>query len=83
MRDDYPKTPELDKIKVYKDTATTIGGFLDWLEENNLYLCNEYDNFDERTKEELIADFFNIDLKKVSAEKDAIYAWMQKNQERD
>lgn len=76
----YPPTPELDKQSAaIKDGSVRIGEFLDWLSERGLTLCR----FDERVERwhpahegshNLLAAFYDIDLVKIDAERQAILA---------
>jgi uncharacterized cysteine cluster protein YcgN (CxxCxxCC family) len=65
------KTPELDKMKAVQDKSQTIGWFLDTCG----YDLAEYD--DDHMKyfpinkniEQILAEFFNIDLNKIENER--------------
>lgn len=76
-------TPQLDKMVEVKDESQMISNFLDWLDEKEIVLaewsgsdCDECG--DEilihliRTKEQLLANYFNIDLVKAEKERQAI-----------
>lgn len=84
MNDNYPPTPELDKMKACQDESQTIGSFLDWLYTESKYTIAEElvgswssELVPAHTNiEKLLAEYFNVDLQKVSAEKDAVYEWM-------
>jgi len=78
------ETPECDKLKALIDSGErdTLQKFLDWLTENHVVLCQletgrgyrsdgEYVPLRQNT-ENLMAEFFGIDLKKVEREKQAI-----------
>lgn len=82
---EYPKTPELDKMKKVQDESQSLGAFLDWLQnERKIILC-EYNNKDEhypfpiyKSIEQILAEYFKIDLKKCENERRAILAHIQK-----
>lgn len=72
-------TPELDRMAAVQEQSQTIGEFLDWLQnERHVDLCA----FDNRTRwlpihdstEELLAEYFSIDLKQVEQEKQGLLA---------
>ncbi len=79
------KTPELDKILAVKEKSQAIGKFLQWLGEQSLVIC-EYDHDNScydcgnrlcqtrSTIEQLLADFFKIDLNKCEQERQQILA---------
>lgn len=71
----YPSTPELDKQhKAIEDGAHRVGEFLDWLDTQGVELAQRAGFGDDlvpyvrRSRKQLIADFFGIDLDKVEAE---------------
>lgn len=81
----YPKTPELDKMKKIQEKSQEIGYFLDWLNaEKSWILCKmfegEEDNHTHKGDylpahfniEKLLAEYFRIDLQKVEKERRAI-----------
>ncbi len=80
------KTPELDKMTKVQDKSQTIGVFLDWLSnEKELEICT-YDDDDEdpayhschETIEQLLAEYFDIDLVKCENERRKILEGLQK-----
>lgn len=79
-------TPMLDKMLAIKELSETCGEFLEWL-------MHRYDIFDPKVpretlgyighgdyinKEQVLADFFGIDLQEVEREKDMILRNLQK-----
>jgi hypothetical protein len=71
----YPATPELDKMKEAQPISQHLSGFLDWLDEKGYTIaekCGDYLAQRRGSKEELLAAFFGIDLKKVEQERRAI-----------
>ena len=79
----YPPTPELDKMSAVKDKSQIIGAFLDQLSEQGLCLAKWVEgerNEDDvlapvnQTIEETLSIYFDIDLKKVEKERQAILA---------
>lgn len=82
---EYPETPELDKRQwEVLDTGknVVVQDFYDWLHEQGLHICRMEDETDgwgsprympdPRQPEQLMADFFGIDLNKIEAERRAI-----------
>ena len=72
----YPKTPELDKMKAVQAESQTIGAFLDAISQKEMILA-EYDDKDRlfpvhKSIEQILADYFEIDLVKVEKERCAI-----------
>lgn len=79
-------TPMLDKMLAIKELSETCGEFLEWL-------MHRYDIFDPKVpretlgyighgdyinKEQVLADFFGIDLQEVEKEKEMILRNLQK-----
>lgn len=80
--------PEHEKLKAVQTQSQSIGEFLDWLRgEKGFEIARwKHDDFDENddvlmpahfSTEKLLAEFFNIDLDKVEAEKRAMLAQLQ------
>lgn len=44
---DYPKTPELNKLKLIKDKSQTVGNFIEWLYSNGLEICSMHKHDEE------------------------------------
>lgn len=73
-------TPELDKMLSNKDKSQTIGEFLDWLmSEKKVILCVYDEKISEhhpypirKSIEELLAEYYGIDLKKCEKERMAL-----------
>ena len=66
------ETPELDKMSAVQDKAFVLSEFLDYLTERRIHLA-EYERDRlftiDVSNEQLLADFFEIDLKKVEKER--------------
>lgn len=71
--------PELDKMKAAREKSAILSDFLDWMNENGIRLCRnnpdhywakggEYYQITE-SYEQLLAQYFNIDLNKVEEER--------------
>ena len=78
---DYPPTPTLDKMREVKDQSQAIGEFLEWLGSKGIFLGHHtlYEGRSQEqfvvrpgSTEELLAEFFEIDLNEAEAEKRAI-----------
>jgi hypothetical protein len=71
------KYPECEKMAAVKDKSQIIGEFLEWLTHERLIrveLCVRNDIHDNLipcypSTEELLAEFFDIDLNKIEKEK--------------
>ena len=74
------KFPELDKLEKVSKASHEIGWFLDWLSEHGIALCetkNQEAFYHEyvrvrKSKEQLLADYFEIDLEKVEEEREQL-----------
>lgn len=79
------KTPELDKMLAVRPDSQAIGGFLEWLTEQEITLakwgggaclCCDEDGTQlmsiVQTKEQLLANYFSIDLAKCEKERRAL-----------
>lgn len=75
-------TTECEKIVAVQDRSMAISEFLEWLDTQGICLCvvpktktyypgEGYDRFEPISggREQLLADFFGIDLKKVEEER--------------
>lgn len=63
--------PTLDKMKACQAESQAIGNFLEWLQEKEIYLCSwdgEYSAI-RGNREELLAQYFEIDLKEAEKER--------------
>lgn len=66
-------TPELDKMREISQLSQQIGSFLDWLRQEKKVRLNQDIN-------SILAEYFDIDLEKIEAEKMAILEdFRQKN----
>ena len=85
LKQEQVKTPELDKMLVVKDKSQLIGEFLEWLKEQDIVLaegsgstCDDYEieclMCSAKTTEQLLADYFDIDLAKCETERQALLA---------
>lgn len=86
------KYPECEKLKKVSEESNKIGAFLDWLmNEKYIHLCtyeeaHEIDDEDlsegyygiNRTIEDLLAEYFEIDMDKVEKERRQILEKLQK-----
>lgn len=76
------KTPEIDRMLEVKEDSQRIGEFLEWLAEQEIILaewtgsdcvgCGEGYVEISQTREQLIANYFEIDLVKAEKERQAI-----------
>lgn len=76
-------TPELEKLSEARPDNQVISGFLEWLEEKEYFLAEWSGNDCEecgketlmdmvQTKEQLLANYFSIDLVKCEKERQAL-----------
>lgn len=81
---EYPKTPELDKISEIQETSQKIGEFIDWLKEQGIVFAIEGQKEDlvpfYRNTESLLYEFFEIDGNKVEKERRQILKYLKKSQ---
>jgi len=68
------KTPELEKMKKVVDKSQVIGEFLEWLTSRKGIWLVRYNENDQAinvhdSKEQLLAEFFKINLVKAEREK--------------
>jgi len=56
--------PECEKMAAVRDKSQECGMFLDWLEENEYVEVETH-----KSREELLAEFYDIDLRKVEEER--------------
>ncbi len=79
-----PPTPECDRLNAEAARHRIIGDFIEWMGEQGYSICkmveqkgwgsSPYLPVDKRT-EQVLADFFEIDLNKVEDERRAYLAW--------
>jgi hypothetical protein len=81
------KMPECEKLAAIKDEGQVIGEFLEWLEGKGWFLCEYKADYYEGNMplpirfniDHLLAEYFNIDLKKVEAEQRALLEEIRRN----
>ncbi len=84
-----PLTPELDKMLAVKEKSAIIGAFLEHLQEGEVYLCQLQDMEDSSqgfqetsfTTEQILANYFGIDLDKAEQERVDLLEWVRETQE--
>ena len=85
--------PEHNKLRAIADKSQTVGEFLEWLGEQGLTVCrfqeltrhsDELGDYSPEgyypartSREKLLAEFFDIDLDKIEAEKRAMLDALQ------
>jgi len=86
---EYPKCPECEKLNAAAPYSQKIGEFIEWLHTKGICLAewvedSEYPDEDEgdlrsiRTnKQDLLAEFFEIDMNKVEKEREQMLAYLQ------
>lgn len=82
-----PQTPELDRLAAIHDDRTVISDFIYWLGTQGIHMMRWVKSDDDegwvpvgRDAEQLIADYYEIDLKKVEKERRAILAHVRATQ---
>ncbi len=82
LKQEQVKTPELERMRAVQDESQKIGGFLEWLSEQKINLC-EWDGeglyLTRRKPEQLLAKYFEIDLAKCERERQALLAVIQED----
>lgn len=84
------ETPELNRIIGVSEDSQRIGEFLEWLAEQEIVLAewddnagNDADLFQiHTTREQLLADYFEIDLVKAEKERQALLDEVRAENER-
>lgn len=77
-----PKTPELNRMADFRVESQAIGDFLAWLQTEKRIKFAQY--YGEQLApvqvpvEETLAEFFEIDLKKVEKERQALLDFIRK-----
>ena len=90
------KRPNLDRAKEVQKDSWVIGEFLEWLQNDSPYLLmverTYIDECDWETTdffptndsiEKILAKYFNIDLKEMRREQDAVYKQIQEALKQD
>ena len=74
---------EIEKMRLIQEKSQAIGEFLEWLQGNEHVLAKWKDDDQlvpvRKSIEQLLADYFDIDLKKVEEEKQAILEEIRNN----
>lgn len=79
------ETTECAKMLAVSQDSQKLGEFFEWLKEDAGFTVCEYDAHHERyypasiRTEELLADYFDIDLKKVEEERRGLLAALQES----
>ena len=84
LKQEQVKTPELNKMMVIQEHSQKIGGFLEWLNGKGIELGIYDESAEEiypvtQTKEQLLAEFFEIDLAKCEKERQALLGAIQED----
>jgi hypothetical protein len=82
MNTSQPKCPECEKLAGVAEESNKIGDFLDWMIDNTSFrVCeydsNEYFSSSHFQRELLLAQYFDIDLKKVEQERRSLLKWLR------
>ena len=77
LKQEQVKTPELNKMQTVHDNSQLIGEFLGWLSGKDIELGIYDEGAEEicpitQTPEQLLADYFEIDLAKCEKERQAL-----------
>ena len=96
MKIEEIKRPNLDRAKEVQKDSWVIGEFLEWLQNDSPYLLmverTYIDEYDWETTdffptndsiEKILAKYFNIDLKEMRREQDAVYKQLQEASKQD
>jgi hypothetical protein len=80
-----PPCPECEKLNAVAEESNKIGEFLDWMQTEGL-IIGSYDNDGNfyplyKPINNLLADYFDIDLNKVEQERRALLDWIREEQE--
>lgn len=87
LNGDKVETPEIDKLSAIQEQSQIVGEFLDWMMDVKRYSLVVVDPEDSRvffhpsiSVENLLAEYFDIDLKKVEKEKQSILEMVRRTQ---
>lgn len=72
--------PECEKMKAVEKESQAIGDFIDWLKTKDISLMGWFEDKPyllSKSTEELLAEFFEIDLKKIEEERREILKNME------
>jgi hypothetical protein len=77
--------PEHEKLTKVKDQSQLIGAFLDWLEQSGYTICEYSKKREEffpihQSVQKWLAEYFDIDLEKLDAEKVSMLDKLRKAQ---
>ncbi|GAB6875559.1 hypothetical protein [Thermaerobacter litoralis] len=89
-----PATPQLDKMAAVQEALRMIGEFLAWLRDEGYVLCvwqdavRVGDDFAQpagywpagRTIEQILGDYYGIDLAAAERERQAILEWIRRQE---
>lgn len=80
-----PPCPECVKLAKVHDQSQPIGEFLDWLRNDKGYVICDLEEHEYepvgKTIEQLLAEYFEIDLKKVEQERRVLLEWIRSQHE--
>lgn len=83
-----PECPECEKLSKVSEESNKIARFLNWLQDKKDYDICEYSGNDwagyfnpvDLSTEQLLAEYFEIDLNKVEDERRALLDWIRSEQ---
>lgn len=70
-----PDTPNLDRMLEVRDKSQAIGEFLEWLQQQGYVVCEKTSGHyfpALKSTEELLAQYFGVDLEEAEREKRAV-----------
>lgn len=82
---EMPPTPMLDRMKAVRERTQAIGEFLEWLQSRGYVLCSRTEGEcpdipylpAAKSTEELLAEYFGIDLDAAERERRAVLEWVR------
>jgi len=87
------ESPECEKMVAVQEKSQELSNFIDWLREQGYAICEERvykDSYPpeqwvplKKSFEQLFADYFSIDLKKVEEERRAILEEIRRSEQDD
>lgn len=79
-----PKTPECDKLHVYRSSKLVIDDFIDWLKDNDYLICKDFEyEIQTVSTKNLVMDFLEIDQVKLEEERRALLDYQHSLNEKE
>jgi hypothetical protein len=85
MKNKQPSCPECEKLAAVSEESNKIGEFLEWLDSQQVTLCKWHNGlemyqphpFESLSINQLLAQYYDIDLDKVEDERRVLLEWIR------